>query len=360
MVHKDVKQLAGRCNGLTKMKKHAIIPLFIPHMGCPNHCVFCNQNTISASDAPITPLMVHEVMEAKLPHLKTLGLTTIEAAFYGGSFTGLPFATQQELLSTVKPYKQSGEIQKIRLSTRPDYINAEVLRLLQDNTVDIIELGVQSFDDEVLLLSARGHTAEQTVNACRMIRDSGFSLGIQLMIGLPGDTREKALQSTFRTVDMKPDFVRIYPTVVLADTQLAEMYQQGVYSPLPLDDAVEIVKEMVRIFSHNNIPIIRIGLKSTDNICIATDLAGAYHPAFRQLVDGALAYDDIAIQLMQMNQHHGTFLLSANPKSFSNLVGHKGLNKKRLIQQFPQMHFLTQPDSSLPENRYFITKIKND
>jgi histone acetyltransferase (RNA polymerase elongator complex component) len=338
------------------MKKHAIIPLFIPHMGCPHDCVFCNQNTITASDSHMNGAKVREVMESRLLDLEPLGLETIEAAFYGGSFTGLPLEIQREFLQTVLPYKQSGRIQKIRLSTRPDYINTEILELLQTYTVDIIELGVQSFDNQVLSLSNRGHTVEQTIDACRLIKEAGFSLGIQLMIGLPGDSIKIAFQSALKTVEIHPNFVRIYPTVILEGSQLADMFNCGTYSSLSTEEAVDIAKEMVRLFDQHKIPVIRLGLKSTDNISATTDLAGAYHPAFRQLVEGALAFDEMEAQLRFIGIQAGSVVLSAHPKSFSNLIGHKGINKQRFSEEYPQIHFVYKPDSSLLEKQYIIKR----
>jgi len=337
------------------MKKQAIIPLFITHMGCPHACVFCNQNAITASDTQMDSLQVREMMESKLSNLEPLGLDTLEAAFYGGSFTGLSFALQRELLGVVLPYKLSGRIQKIRLSTRPDYISTEVLELLRSYQVDIIELGVQSFDDLVLSLSNRGHTAEQTINACRLVKEYGFSLGIQLMIGLPGDSEEAAQKSALKAVEMRPDFVRIYPTVVLKDSQLADMFYHGRYIPLTTKEAVDVAKEMVRIFDQANIPIIRLGLKSTDNICTDSDLAGAYHPAFRQLVEGELAFDDLVAQLRAINLREGLVQFSAHPKSFSNLVGQKGINKRRFVELYPKIRFVYKSDCTLPERKYFLT-----
>jgi len=338
------------------MKKQAIIPLFIPHMGCPHDCVFCNQKTITASNMQMDADAIRDIMEARLSDLELQGLSHIEAAFYGGSFTGLPLDAQRKLLEAIMPYKASGRIQKIRLSTRPDYIDSEILDLLASCSVDIIELGVQSFHDEVLSLSARGHTSQQTVDACHMVRNYGFSLGIQLMVGLPGDTKEQAVQSAIKAVEMKPDFVRIYPTMVLSGSKLADLLKSGAYAPLSTNEAVSITKEMVRIFDREHIKVIRIGLKSTDNISNAADLAGSYHPAFRQLVEGALAFDDISVQLDDLRISTGDVLLSANPSSFSNLIGHKGVNKKHFAKQYPKIRFVYKPDSGLPEKKY-IAKV---
>lgn len=336
------------------MKKQAIIPLFIPHMGCQHECVFCNQNTITASDSQMDSAKVKDVMDSKLKNLEPLGLDILEAAFYGGSFTGLPLELQRELLSTVLPYKQAGRINKIRISTRPDYINQEILDLLRLYSVDIIELGVQSFDDKVLAMSNRGHTVRQTIDACQLVQMNGFSLGIQLMIGLPGDSKEIAYQSAVKTVNIKPDFVRIYPTVVLEGSQLATMYRQNNYIPLTTEQAVDIAKDMVRLLHQEKIPIIRLGLKSTDNICTSTDLANAYHPAFRQLVESSLAFDDMKTQLRQADIFAGTVLFSSHPKSFSNLIGHKGVNKRRFAEEYPLIRFTYKPDSSLPEQKYIF------
>jgi len=340
------------------MKTQAIIPLFIPHMGCQHECVFCNQNTITASDSQMDSVKVSAMMESKLKNLEPLGLKILEAAFYGGSFTGLPLALQRELLGAVLPYKQAGRINKIRLSTRPDYINQEILDLLKQYTVDTIELGVQSFDDNVLAMSNRGHTVKQTIEACQLIKTNGFSLGIQLMIGLPGDSKEIAYHSAIKTVNIKPDFVRIYPTVILEGSQLATMYRQNIYKPLTTDQAVDIAKDLVRLFHHEMIPVIRLGLKSTDNICTKTDLANAYHPAFRQLVEGSLAFDEMKARLNQANIHTGTVLFSAHPKSFSNLIGHKGVNKRRFADEYPHICFSYKPDSSLSQQEYVCQIMK--
>jgi histone acetyltransferase (RNA polymerase elongator complex component) len=334
------------------MKKQAIIPLFIPHLGCPHDCVFCNQNTITASNNPVGPEEVREIMDSRLKDLEPLALESLEAAFYGGSFTALPPQDQRDLLAVVSPYKIAGRIQKIRLSTRPDYINDSILELLRHYGVDIIELGAQSFDEEVLQLSARGHTVQQTKEACQLLRRNQFSLGIQLMIGLPGDSKEKSLLSAKAAVALEPDFVRIYPTIVLAGSKLADMYLEGAYSPFSISETVNIAKDMVRIFQEAKIPVIRIGLKSTDNISKDADLSGQYHPAFRQLVEGSLALEDVLQQLGNMQIQSGAIILSANPKSFSNIVGHKATNKIRLQELYPHVRFQFRPDSSIPIGHY--------
>ncbi|MEG0157656.1 MAG: radical SAM protein, partial [Anaerovoracaceae bacterium] len=186
------------------MKKHAIIPIFIPHEGCPNDCVFCNQKIITARSKPVAKEDVHNIIETYLPTLEGRGIRTIEVAFFGGSFTGIPMAQQEEYLRVAYAYKQQGKIDKIHLSTRPDYINEEILDLLCAYGVDVIELGVQSFDPQVLSLSKRGHDEETISRAAKLIVQRGIQLGIQLMIGLPGDTKEKAMRSAREAAKLKP------------------------------------------------------------------------------------------------------------------------------------------------------------
>lgn len=338
-----------------EMKKQAIIPLFIPHMGCPHDCVFCNQNTITASDAHMDSTEIKKIMDARLKSLAPIGLELIEAAFYGGSFTGLPIETQQELLAAVIPYKKEGRIQKIRLSTRPDYITTEILDMLRLYSVDIIELGAQSFDNDVLTLSSRGHNVAQTVNACEQILKHKFSLGVQLMVGLPGDTYEKSVHSATMAVEMKPDFVRIYPTVILRGSALAGLYQEGSFLPFTQEETIETVISMVKIFDEHHIPVIRIGLKSTNNISASTDLSGNYHPAFRQLVESRMAYEDISKQLKKSNFVSGNIMISTHPRSFSNMIGQNAENKKMFRAEYPQLYINYKSDSTVPEKTYVIT-----
>lgn len=336
------------------MKKHAIIPLFIPHLGCPHDCVFCNQKIITAETESISREKILNEVESRLISLRPLNIETLEIAFFGGSFTALPLDFQENLLDAVYPYKKIGDVSKIRLSTRPDYINSTILNLLKKYGVDIIELGAQSFDNEVLMKSERGHTAEQTENSCILIQENGFSLGIQLMIGLPSDTRRKSVQSAKKTIDLKPDFVRIYPTVVLQDTVLATQFQNGTFIPFSRDEMIQTSKEIVLLFNNADIPVIRLGLKSTDFLNSFTDLSKTYHPAFRQLVEGELAMDIIKQQIRAAGVDSGIVVLSANLKSFSNLIGHNGKNKSELKIEYPNICFQFMPDDTLQDRQYLL------
>lgn len=357
------------------MKKHAIIPIFIPHKGCPNDCVFCNQKKITAKQKPFEIGEIEKRIEEYLPTLKNRELEVIEVAFFGGSFTGIPMEEQREYLSVAKRYKDAGEIHKIHLSTRPDYINKEILDLLKEFTVDVIELGVQSFDPEVLCLSNRGHTREIVYSACKMIQDYGFELGIQLMIGLPGDSYEKCMESVAEAIKIGPSLARLYPTVILKDTKLFEQFQQGTFKPFSSEEMLRTTKDMYRKLRQNNITILRVGLKSTEIISESGDtVAGSYHPAFRQLVEGELAKEELEKQLFVWlkNQNEAENLLK-NEKmgkrkktvvtflcegtSFSNMIGNCRCNKYYFEEKYPQLSFRFKTDSSLEEGKYFLKNL---
>lgn len=350
------------------MKKHAIIPIFISHRGCPNDCVFCNQRRITSRVGNVT---VEEANSTILKWLSTLkDVPTKEISFYGGSFTGIPICEQEEFLSLAKEYKDKGDVDLIHLSTRPDYIDEEILNRLKNYSVDVIELGVQSFDKNVLRLSKRGHSVEQVYNACQLIKDYGFTLGIQLMVGLPGDTLETSVYSALETVKIAPSIARIYPTVILKDTELFDLYKSGKYEPLTLDEAVNRSKEIYKILDRANINIIRVGLKSSE---IINDEIG-FHPAFRQLVEDEIAKETIEDSLinaisqirndkLQINVIEGSCLIftveiTANSKCYGNVFGHKGKNMKYFKSKYPHFKFKVFKDYEknlkLKDNMYNV------
>lgn len=338
------------------MKKHAIIPIFIPHHGCPNDCVFCNQKIITARSKPVSADDVRNIIETYLSTLSDRGLEEIEVAFFGGSFTGIPIDQQTAYLKIADEYKQKGLIDKIHLSTRPDYIDHEILSNLKSHHVDVIELGVQSFDEEVLLLSKRGHTIDDVYKACKLIKDEDFTLGIQLMIGLPGDTKEKSVISAQKAADLSPSLARLYPTVILEDTQLAEMYRNGAYKGISEDEAVDTCKDMYRILTDAGIKVMRVGLKSTDLVTNSSDLGGNYHPAFRQLVEGQIAKEDMLKEIEKLPENTNSITFAASPKSFSNMIGHKGINKKYFEEKFPNINISYKMDETIADGHYALTK----
>lgn len=340
------------------MKKHAIIPIFIPHRGCPNDCVFCNQKIITARTSDVTPEDVKRIIEEYLPTLENRNLDTIEVAFFGGSFTGIPIKDQSAFLQVADQYKKAGIIDKIHMSTRPDYINEEILDNLKKYHADIIELGVQSFSPEVLNKCKRGHSVEDVYNACRLIKDYGFTLGIQLMIGLPGDTKETAIESAKKTVMLQPAVSRLYPTVVLPDTELATMCKDRRYTPLTEGQALEITTEMYKILDDAGIKILRVGLKSTDLVTNDVDLGKSYHPAFRQLVEGKIAREQMdyllssKINFEKNRPQEITFF--SNSKSFSAMIGHKACNKNKMEEKYPFIKFNWKVNNHLKDNEYCV------
>lgn len=329
------------------MKNHAIIPIFIPHEGCPHDCVFCNQKKITAREQSPSLKQVTDTIERNLKTINAAGVKNIEIGFFGGSFTGIPVKDQSYYLSVAKEYKKNKKVNGIRLSTRPDYINEEILLNLKEYSVDLIELGVQSFDDEVLKLSERGHTSKDVLNAAKLIKDYGFDLGIQLMIGLPGDTREKSGKSAKELVKLKPAVARLYPTVVLKETKLIQMYDSGLYTPFKEEEMLETTTDMYEIIEGAGIKIIRIGLKSTDLINQeSSNIIGDYHPAFSELVKGNHLYRlmskalDTYLENHNVNQDHShIFTFTTNTNDISKLVGHNGRNRKALEKKYPHLNF---------------------
>ncbi|MBI5233041.1 MAG: radical SAM protein [Deltaproteobacteria bacterium] len=263
--------------------KRLIIPIFIPFAGCPHQCIFCNQEDITGSRGLPSIDEIRAAVEKHLSTWKHAGVK--EIAFYGGSFTGLPLELQEEFLGTAYGYVRADRIDSIRISTRPDYINEATPLFLKRFLVKTVELGAESMCDDVLKLSNRGHTALDTIRAAAILKEAGLSTGLQLMPGLPGDTRETIIESAKKAVRLKPDFVRIYPTLVLKDTTLHEMYKRGSYKPWSLSDMVSLCKEVADIYKSASIPIIRMGLQPTRELEKSL-VAGPYHPAFRELVYG--------------------------------------------------------------------------
>lgn len=351
-------------------KKHAIIPIFIPHYGCGYDCVFCNQNKITG----VKSIPSYEEVEAKidkwLSTLRPLSETsdnyakTVELAFYGGSFTGIPMEVQSSYLDIAKRYKELGRIDKIHLSTRPDYIDENILENLKKHSVDTIELGAQSFDDEVLMASKRGHDSKCTEKSAKLIKDYGFELGLQLMVGLPKDSLESSIYSANEVVRLSPSLARIYPTVMLEDTELLNMYRNGEYKPLKRDEAVKRAKAMYLILEKAGITIMRVGLKSGDIIDNSVIDSPAYHPAFRQLVESEIARDrienlikanqDILCDKSKTDESKIKVDIYSSPKWFSNMLGNKSENKEYFKNKFSNLDLKYRIDRSVDDGDFKI------
>lgn len=308
-----------------------IIPVFVPHLGCPNNCVFCNQNRISGSDTPATAeTVIKAINEAAA--LTPKG-TKRQLAFYGGSFTAIPVSMQTELLEAARPFVEDGTVSSIRFSTRPDAIDDEVLERLKSYKVETIELGAQSMDDKVLYLSGRGHTSEDVEIASEKIKAAGYRLILQMMTGLPGDSFESAVLTAKRIADLHPDGVRVYPTVIVKDTELYDMWKSGSYKEHTVEDAVNVCAEITKIFHSCNIPIIRMGLNPTEELSGGAAVAGAYHPALGEMVHSKIMLDKAKL-LFNESMRGSSVILGVNKSDISKMAGQHRCNIKYLVEEF--------------------------
>lgn len=320
------------------------IPIFVPHQGCPHDCAFCNQKKITGKQKAPTPQEAAELIRASLSTMKRENRFA-EAAFFGGSFTAIPKEEQEALLTAAYPFRLSGELDGIRVSTRPDAITEEGLALLKRHGVTTIELGIQSMDNGVLEASGRGHTAADSMRAAELIRRSGIGLGVQMMTGLPEDTDEKSQKTARELIAMHPVCARIYPTLVLRDTELYRRWHSGEYRPQELSEAVELCAELYTMFSEAGIPVIRMGLMASDEICEGGAVAaGPCHPAFGELVQSHI--------LLQRMKREGTdrgerVEIRVNPKDISRAVGNRRRNLLELEAHFGKPVRIC-PDEGVP------------
>ena len=314
------------------MSKRNIIPIFIPHYGCPNDCVFCNQRKITGMSTDISNSDVENTILEYLSYFKRKD--NVEVAFYGGSFTAIPIDKQSEFLKVAYKYKEKGLVNFIRLSTRPDAIDDEILSNLKKYGVDIIELGVQSLDLEVLRLSNRGHDAKCVYESSKLIKDCGFLLGLQQMVGLPGDSLEKSLFTAREFVKLEPYCVRIYPTLVIKETALYKNLRDGSYNTLDLETSIKYVADLLNVYYKNDINVIRVGLQPTENINYDGDVvAGAFHPAYRQLVEAYYFKAGLLNYFEKSKNVSDEILIFANGKNISNISGQKANNKSEMIKK---------------------------
>ena len=316
------------------MKKQYIIPIFVPHLGCPNDCVFCNQKSISGQKNNITKEEVKKTVDYCLKNFSD-GNVEKEIAFFGGSFTGIDEKIQNDLLEVANEYIKMGKIDSIRISTRPDYIDKQILKRLKKYNVKTIELGVQTSNNYILKRCKRGHTFEDVKKASKLIRKHGFVLGHQMMVGLPDSTKLDELNTAKDLAKLKPKIMRIYPVLIIKNTELQRMYERGEYEPLTIEQAVERSKELYYYFNKKKINVIRIGLQNTDIISDPKQeksdvVAGPYHPAFRQLVEDAIWYDNILEKIKKYNVKVKEAEIKINPENINNVVGHKKENLRKL------------------------------
>lgn len=320
------------------MKKEYIIPIFVPHLGCPQDCTFCNQKKISGQTKMITAEDVRNTINSFLSKFKYSN-RYIEVAFFGGSFTGIDVKKQEELLGAAYEFIKDKKINSIRLSTRPDYIDIEILKRLKKYGVKTIELGVQSSNDYVLKKCRRGHTFDDVKKASKLIRKHGFILGHQMMVGLPESNRNDEIKTACDLIKLKPKIVRIYPVLVVKGTRLEDDYNAGIYTPLSVDQAVEISKDLLKMFSAKKINVIRIGLQNTKEIQNPENeesqvVSGPFHPAFRQLVESAVWYDIISDEIKQYSSKTKEIKIEVSPDDVNNVVGHKRMNIDKIFEVY--------------------------
>ena len=316
------------------MSKKNIIPIFVPHNGCPNDCVFCNQTKITGQGKEINLGEIKDTIYEYLSYFKDK--SDVELAFYGGSFTAIDFNLQNSLLDIAREYKNKGLIKEIRMSTRPDAIDENILLNLKKYLVDTIELGVQSLDSGVLKLSNRGHNVDCVYTSSNLIKEYGFNLGLQQMIGLPGDNIEKSIFTAEEFIKLNPHCVRIYPTLVIKDTKLEDDYYKGLYDSLSIDDAVNNIKEVLKLYIKNDINVIRVGLQPTEEINYdGSIVSGPFHPAFRQLVESEIIMDVIK-KYFNNKKIDTEIIIKSSGKNISNIAGQKGRNKSELQKKLGQ------------------------
>lgn len=333
-----------------------IIPIFIPQLGCPHQCIFCSQPAITDTPrrCPTTEQIRREVNRF-LQYGKRRP-SIVQISFFGGNFLGLKPASILRLLEAAAAFAQNGAVDSIRFSTRPDTVYEQRLELLTDFPVSTIELGVQSMHDRVLDLAERGHRAADTVAAAERVKQQGYRLGLQMMVGLPGDSEEGAMETAHRMAALKPDFARIYPTLVLEGSPLADWFRSGRYRPMPLDACVTLVKRIYLFFKTCHIPVIRMGLQASDCLNAETGLvAGPYHPAFGHQVYAEIVFDAISTAIAKMVPPlPDPLVIEAHPRMISRVQGLNKRNLSILKQMFAIGAIHLIQDDRLAKDRFMV------
>jgi histone acetyltransferase (RNA polymerase elongator complex component) len=325
------------------MKKHSNIPIFTPELACPHQCVFCDQEKISGTRSIPQPEDVKDIVERYLETMPENRIINI--AFFGGSFTGLPIDLQEQYLKGAFDFIKKRRISGIRLSTRPDYINETVLDLLKKYGVTTIELGVQSTNREVLNKSGRGHTFEDIKDASDLICKNDFELGLQMMIGLPEDNYERAIQTANDIVSLGACNTRIYPAIVVKGTTLEKMYQRGEYTPLTLEQAVEWTKDIVHIFEKSNVSIIRMGLHPSEELAKGRSLIdGPFHASFKEMVMTQIWKEIIDTELQSINSSSSNMIkITVSTRQIHYAIGYRQANKEQLKARGYKVRFARNP-----------------
>ena len=333
-----------------------IIPIFLPHAGCPHQCIFCNQTSITGAQRDtVSPekveRQIHEFLKFKRNDRRP-----VQVAFYGGNFLGLEKEYIKRLLNVSTKFVKNKEIDAIRFSTRPDTIDHDRIEIIKNYPVTTVEIGVQSMDDRVLAMAKRGHSASDTQRAVALLKDRHYQIGLQMMVGLPEEDEAGSLSTAYRIGELEPDFVRIYPTIVLKNSLLARWYENGAYRPWSLERSIAHVKTLYLFFKKKNIPVIRMGLQASEDLDSgAAVLAGPYHPAFGHMVHSKI-FLDIATEIMGHKLvSHDTVTIKVHPKSISKMRGMKNSNVETLKRRFRLQSLQIVPDPTLDEDRLAVS-----
>lgn len=306
--------------------RHINVALFVPHNGCPNQCSFCNQRAISGHRNQVEPSDVDKAVQIALENPESKGG---EIAFFGGSFTAIERETMVSLLSAAYRYVENGSFKGIRISTRPDAVDEEICEILKTYGVTAVELGAQSLDDRVLMLNKRGHTADDIIKATKLLQKNGFETGLQMMTGLYGSTDEDSIETARKIIGLNPDTVRIYPTVVLENTELCELYRKGEYHPQGVEEAAELCAELLQMFEEAGIKVIRTGLHSGGDV-EGEFVAGAYHPAFKEICESKIYLRKVTELIRENKIPEGKIEIRVSPKAVSQMTGQKKANIEAL------------------------------
>lgn len=338
--------------------RHYNIPIFIPHLGCPYDCIYCDQKKITAQSEAAGH---HQILNIIDRHLATIiRPAEIEVAFFGGNFTALHHDLQASYLRLLQPYLEQKLIQGVRISTRPDCIDEHILNLLYSHGVKTIELGVQSLNNEVLHQTGRNYQAEDVEKSSILIKQAGFELGIQLMVGLPGDSYVRSMETTRKAVALAPQMVRIYPTLVIAGTKLEQMWQAGKYQALTLETAIPICRDMRLQFDRAQIPVIRMGLYPGEELRQeGTVKAGPFHPAFGELVEQAIFHEQALLAITLFRQRFGrqeSLTIGINQRDLSKLLGKKRSNLESIQHSAGLQVLNVQTDQQLAKNEVSISR----
>jgi histone acetyltransferase (RNA polymerase elongator complex component) len=331
--------------------KPFVIPVFIPHAGCPHRCLFCDQTRTTGRNRTVpTESQIDTEINRFLSYRRDHRRWT-EISFFGGNFLGLAHSRIVQLLAAAGKYIQTGRAQGIRFSTRPDTIDEKRVALIRDYPISTIEIGAQSMNASVLTVSRRGHGPDDTIEAVRLLKNNGFRTGLQMMVGLPAESEHEALASAQQMAGLAPDFVRIYPCLVLRGSPLARWYSQGRYAPPSLGKSVSLVKRIYSLMAVRGIPVIRMGLQPTTELSTGAGiLAGPFHPAYGELVYSALWMDALCRTASSHNLNGCDLTIEVHPKAGSRIRGQRSCNLMRLGREYRLSSIKIVPDSRLPRD----------